>query len=171
MPKHVAITMGLLMFSLASPGCKDSKTSTESVSTAASPSPATASPAAAPKADARTAFPNQIGRYAFDGWKTKKHDWGHAYSASYKSPEKDKLKVVINDAPPKGREAWLPFFAAGNQFKGKPMALDQKPGKLTMMVRVGDRFRVDFKTRSGDHVLLRAVAEDFDFGAVKRLAP
>jgi len=103
--------------------------------------------------------------------KTKKHAWGEAYSASYKSPDKDKLKVVINDAPPKGREAWIPFFAAGDTYKGRPMALDKKPGKLTMMIRVGDRFRVDFKTRTADHIALRAAADSFDFEAVARLAP
>ena len=167
MRSNACIYLGLLVFILSIPGCKESKTSADPVSTAAS-APATTKDTAQ---NPRSAFPDKVGRYVFDGLKTKTHDWGHAYSASYKSPEKDKLKLVINDAPPKGREAWLPFFADGKLFKGKPMALDQKPGKLTMMVRVGDRYRVDFKTRTGDHVQLQAVAGDFDFSAVRRLAP
>jgi len=167
MSPNAGIYLGLLLFILSTPGCKESKTSTDPVSTKASTPAAVGAAAQSP----RSAFPDKLGRYLFDGLKTKTHDWGHAYSASYKSPEKDKLKVVINDAPPKGREAWLPFFAEGKEFKGKPMALDQKPGKLTMMVRVGERYRVDFKTRTGDHMQLRAMAGDFDFSAVKRLSP
>ena len=166
MPKKTPITIVLLTFVLTLPGCSDSKTAGDPVSTTAQS--ATTEKSKGP--NARASFPNQLGDYAFDGLKTKSHDWGQAYSASYKSASKDKLKVVINDAPPKGREAWIPFFAAGDMFQGLPMALDKKPGKLTMMVRVGDRFRVDFKTRTGDHLRLRAVAKDFNFEAVKKLA-
>ena len=172
MKQSAPIILLLLAFSLTLPGCTDSKIESKPVSTATPTAVSTASAAATPSAatvDAKRAFPETLGDYEFKGWKTKKHDWGTSYSATYKSSTKDKLKVIINDAPPAGREAWLPFFATGKTFRNKPMALDAKPGKLTMMVRVGTRFRVDFKTRTGHAAQLRAAADRFDFAKVHEL--
>ena len=90
MNPNKSITLLSLCFLLLTPGCKDSKTSTESVSTAVTAGPTETSVGV----KSRSAFPNQMGSYVFDGLKTKKHAWGEAYSASYKSPEKDKLTVA-----------------------------------------------------------------------------
>ena len=174
MKQSAPIAVLLLAFSLTISGCSDSKTESKPVSTTTPAAVSTSSTAGTPSAviiDAKRAFPQTLGDYKFKGWKTKKHDWGVSYSATYESSSEDTLKVIINDAPPAGREAWLPFFATGKTFKDKPMALDAKPGKLTMMVRVGARFRVDFKTRTGHAAQLRAAADRFDFAKVRQLAP
>ncbi len=113
-------------------------------------------------------FPDPLAGYTRKSHKTKPKDWGHAHSATY-IRKKDELKIVVNDAPPTGRDEWAVFFQDGKTYKGFPVAVEKKPGKLTLMVRVDERFRVDFKTRTMTEDLLRKAAEDFDFRAVQKL--
>lgn len=119
-------------------------------------------------ADPAMAFPQSLGQWKLAGVKTKTKDWGKAYSSTYKSG-KDELKVVINDAPPKGVPAWDAFFT-GQKLDGRPMTLDVKDDKITLMVRVQERFRVDFKSRNPEETGLEELAKQFDFGKVEALA-
>ena len=114
-------------------------------------------------------FPESLNGYTRKFHKTKKKDWGNAHSATYKKGD-DELKVVVNDAPPEGRKEWATFFKDGKTYKDYPVALDAKPGKITLMVRVGKRFRVDFKTRTMTEDTLRNAADGFDFKAVEKVA-
>jgi hypothetical protein len=153
-------------------GCEEATTTPPTTATKPTKATGSTKTAGATTPGATTpdsAFPKKLGEYKRKGLKTKKKAWGTAHSATY-SNSGDELKVVVNDAPPEGREAWAAFFKDGKQFKGKPMAIDAKPGKVTMMVRVGKRFRVDFKTRTKSEEELRKAAQDFDFGAVRKLA-
>jgi len=118
--------------------------------------------------DPALAFPQSLGQWKLAGVKTKTKDWGKAYSSTYKR-DKHELKVVINDAPPSGVPAWDAFFT-GEKLGDRPMALDLKADKITLMVRVGERFRVDFKSRNPEEAGLEELAKQFDFSKVEALA-
>ena len=119
------------------------------------------------KTDAEKLFPKELVGYKLHGFKIKdKSAVWKEYSATYKTSKKgDKeLKVVINDVIPAGDPQWktqVPSVEAGIQtYPAKEVKDDDK---FTVMVLVGKRFRVDFKSREISPEKVKAMAEAFDF--------
>ncbi len=55
------------------------------------------------------------------------------------------LKLVINDYPPSGNPAWAAKLAAGNEeVAGHTALLEAKSNKVTLMVGIKGRYRVDY---------------------------
>ena len=118
----------------------------------------------------RPLFPRHLGELALEGFAVKvKTDAWQEYKGTYKGGGKT-LKVVINDWLPSGSPAWKELLAKGKRkTQGYPSYLEEKAQKRTLMVRVADRFRVDFKSRDLDDEQIRQAAGDFDLSAVAAL--
>ena len=101
------------------------------------------------KSEAGKLFPKELVGYKLKDLKIKKKSeiWAE-YSATYKTSKKGEkeLKLVINDVFPVGDPEWKDQFAGSKDvianFPAKEVAGDDKH---TVMVRVGERFRVDFQ--------------------------
>ena len=104
------------------------------------------------KAEAAKLVPKQLLEYKLVGFKIKKKsDEWQEYSATYKTKKGSpkELKLVINDALLKGRAHWETQLAeAKKKTQGHPSKLNKSAEKNTVMVFVGNRFRVDFKSTS-----------------------
>ena len=167
-----ALFLGAFSFVIACDGSSSSTSSTTSVQQ----SPSIVVQDNAPgtpmlsKSQIMELFPKKLGEYKFDSFKTKPGPVGVEYSANYKHKKtKEKLKVVVNDVPPKGSPDWDRFFkGTTSEVNGNPSAIDGKPGKMTLMVRVGKRFRVDFKSKSPQGAPLEKIANDFKYSKLKK---
>ena len=126
------------------------------------------------KSEAGKFFPKELVGYKLKDLKIKKKSetWAE-YSATYKTSKKgDKeLKLVINDVFPIGAPEWKDQFSGSkdsiSSFPAKEVAGDDKH---TVMVLVGERFRVDFKSRQISPEKLRTMAEAFNFDPVASVA-
>ena len=127
------------------------------------------------KAEAAKLVPKQLLEYKLVGFKIKKKsDEWQEYSATYKTKKGSpkELKLVINDALLKGRAHWETQLAeAKKKTQGHPSKLNKSAEKNTVMVFVGNRFRVDFKSTSISPEKLQAMADTFNFKPVEALAP
>ncbi len=131
-------------------------------------------PAHLSKSAAQKLFPKELVGYKLKDVKVKDKsaEWKE-YSATYKTSKKGEkeLKVVINDVLPDGDPKWkldIPATEAGVQdFPAKEV---KDEDKFTVMVLVGDRFRVDFKSREISPEKLKAMAEAFNFKPTLTLA-
>ncbi len=115
-------------------------------------------------------FPKELVGYKLKDLKLKKKsDSWVEYSSTYKTSKKGakELKLVINDVFPTGKAEWQDEFAEVtdkiSDHKVKEVKADDKH---TVMVLVGDRFRVDFKSRQISPEKLRAMAEAYDYKAI-----
>jgi hypothetical protein len=120
-------------------------------------------------------FPAKLLEYKFKGVKIKdKSDDWKEYSSTYKTGgggDKE-LKLVINDGLLKGSSHWKEQRDGSTEkSKGYPSKLHKTDAKSTVMVFVGERFRVDFKSTSISPGKLKAMAAAFDFGPIAALAP
>ena len=127
------------------------------------------------KDQATKLFPTKLLEYKFKGVKikNKSDDWKE-YSSTYKTGgggDKE-LKLVINDGLLEGSSHWKDQREGSTEkTKGFPSKLHKSDAKSTVMVFVGERFRVDFKSTSISPDKLKAMAAAFDFGPVAALAP
>ncbi len=117
-------------------------------------------------------FLKDLSGFALDGVKQKEKDrtWVE-FSATYQDEEKNKIKVVVNDVPPRGSKDWKPLFKdfGVDDIKGNEAAFEEKGDKITLMVRVGKRFRVDFKSRDVKRKKLEKMAKNFNFQQLKKM--
>lgn len=107
----------------------------------------------------------QLGEWRFKAVKTKEHDWGQEHSGTYVNGDQE-LKLVVNESRMDDPQAWSELFKTAETFEGRPALLDTRSDKETFMVRVGKRWRVDFKTKNPGKVDLRALARSYDFASV-----
>ena len=127
------------------------------------------------QSEAAKLFPKQLLEYKLKDVKIKeKSDEWQEYSSTYKTSKKSpkELKLVINDALLKGAAHWQDQREeATGKTQGYPSKLEKGEDKHTVMVFVGDRFRVDFKSTTISPEKLQAMSEKFDFKPVAALAP
>ena len=118
----------------------------------------------------RPLFSAMLGGYKLAGTKVavKSPEWAE-YKGTYQSGSKE-IKVVINDWIPEGKPDWdTKVPADGEKTQGFPSAFEEKSDKRTLMVRVGKRYRVDFKSTNMTAVEIRKVAGFFLFTKVQAL--
>lgn len=121
---------------------------------------------------AKPFFEAEYAGYKMDGdMKIKpKDDKWHEIKATYKG-DGGEIKLTINDWPPAGNPEWKTKLEPANKKTAGYMSMmEQKDDKHTLMVLVGERFRVDFKTRDAKPEELERMAEAFDFDGLKKLA-
>lgn len=127
------------------------------------------------KSEATKLFPRQLLEYKLKDVKIKpKADDWQEYSATYKTTKTSpkELKLVINDSELKDFPRWgEQRDKATGKTQGFPSKLEKGADKHTVMVFVGDRFRVDFKSTTISPEKLQAMAEKFAFKAVAALDP
>jgi len=115
-------------------------------------------------------FPKELAGYKLKNLKLKKKsDSWVEYSATYKTSKKGEkeLKLVINDVFPAGKLEWQDEFAEITELiSGHKVKEVKDDDKYTVMVLVGDRFRVDFKSRKISPEKLQEMAKAFDFSPV-----
>ena len=123
------------------------------------------------RAQAKRLFPATLSGFAQSSFKIKeKSDEWQEYKGEYLRGQ-TVLKLVINDWLPKGNPEWEELMAEGSESVGGYRGLLKAKGnKVTLMVQVAERFRVDFKSRTMSGDQLREVAKAFDFSKVKRAA-
>jgi len=114
---------------------------------------------------ARTSFPSTLASYRLDKiikQKNKSEVWKE-YSATYKNNSSE-LKVVINEHVPDGNPEWQKLFSQSERkTKEYNAAFSEKNGKSSWMVRVGSRFRVDFKSKTESESTLKEISEKFNY--------
>ena len=123
------------------------------------------------RAQAKALFPSVLGSFAQGGFKVQP---GDAECVQYKSDYlrgQKSVKVVVNDCLPKGDPAWDDLMSEGDsEIAGMPSAVEKDGRTTTVMIRVGRRFRVDFKSRDMDEAALQDAAETFNWSRLKSLA-
>jgi hypothetical protein len=119
-------------------------------------------------------FPAELVDYKFDSVKVKdKSEAWKEYSATYKTGKKTgkELKVVINDVLPAGDPKWKSDIPSIEKTLGEFASKTVKDeDKVTVMVLVGKRFRIDFKSRQISAEKLEKMAEAFDYRAALAVA-
>ena len=118
---------------------------------------------------AKRLFPKTLGTFAMSAFKIKpKSDAWVEYKGDYVRGTQ-LLKLVINDYPPNGNPAWAAKLAAGNdEVAGHTALLEAKSTKVTLMVGIKGRYRVDFKSRTMTGSQIKEVASQFDFERLAR---
>ena len=143
--------VALFLLTLGSAGCDNTNAPSNGSST---------------QAAAVNMHPQKVGDWTFKSSKVKAQDWGTEYSGTYANGA-DELKLVVNEATVDDPPAWAELFVKPEDFGGNQAMLDTRADKETFMVRVGKRWRVDFKSKSPGTVDLRAIAREYDFSALK----
>ena len=126
------------------------------------------------KTAAEKLFPKELVGYKLKDLKIKdKSDAWKEYSATYKTSKKSdkELKLVINDVLPAGDPKWQEQVLPGEDLIGEyPAKAVKDEDKHTVMVLVGKRFRIDFKSRQISPEKLRTMAEAFDYKPAAKVA-
>ena len=122
------------------------------------------------RAQAKGLFPSVLGSFAQGEFKVQPEDEQCVlYKSDYLRGQKS-VKVVVNDCLPADPE-WDDLMQDGDgDLAGFPSALSKDGKTVTLMVRVGDRFRVDFKTKTLGTEALKEAAEGFSWPKLKSLA-
>ena len=123
------------------------------------------------RAQAKGVFPSVLGSFAQGGFKIEEPAAGCAqYKSDYLRGQKS-VKVVINDCLPDGDSDWDELtFDDESEVGGFPTALAEDGQLKTLMVRVGSRFRVDFKSRNLGEDALVEVAQTYSWSKLKGLS-
>jgi hypothetical protein len=94
------------------------------------------------------------------------------YNSTYKPLRGPRgiIKLIIHDERPDGRPAWKKQMGKSTQStKGYPSYVAKKGNKITRMVFVAKRFRIDFKSRDFGLGTLDQLANAFDYAALVKL--
>lgn len=123
------------------------------------------------RAQAKGVFPSVLGSFAQGGFKVEEPDAGCAqYKSDYLRGQKS-VKVVIHDCLPDGSSDWDELtFDDQLEGEGFPTTLAKDGQSKTLMVRVGTRFRVDFKSRNLGEDALLEVAQSYNWSKLKGLS-
>lgn len=126
------------------------------------------------KSEATKLFPGKVLDYKFKDLKIKKKSETRVeYSATYKTTKKGKkeLKLVITDVLPVGDPSWFEQIVPSEEDTGGyPSKMHKDKDKHTLMVLVGKRFRVDFKSRQISPEKLIQMSKTFDFSPITKVA-